>query len=154
MFSFNFGHRPRSPADFWSRQMSLLGNNGPAAKQPVDSTPQSGERIRVPRGHCWVEGDNAAVSHDSNRFGPVRYTHRLSLLCLCFSFPSRTATLPLFHLHLHFASQVPLGLVVSRATHIIWPPSRWRRLTPESDYPVWRAAAARVIRAAHSRNGH
>lgn len=25
----------------------------------------------VPEGHCWVEGDNYALSDDSNRFGPV-----------------------------------------------------------------------------------
>lgn len=31
-----------------------------------------GEPIHVPKGHCWVEGDNPAVSHDSNAFGPVR----------------------------------------------------------------------------------
>jgi inner membrane protease subunit 2 len=30
-----------------------------------------GEPILVPKGHCWVEGDNAAHSFDSNSFGPV-----------------------------------------------------------------------------------
>ena len=30
-----------------------------------------GEPILVPKGHCWLEGDNAAASHDSNSFGPV-----------------------------------------------------------------------------------
>lgn len=28
--------------------------------------------VRVPMGHCWVEGDNGSVSDDSNDFGPVR----------------------------------------------------------------------------------
>ena len=88
MFFCHFGHRPRSPADFWSRQISLLGNHGPAAKRSMNSTAQSGERVRVPRGHCWVEGDNAAVSHDSNRFGPVS-TDFLSV------FSSRTGPLRL-----------------------------------------------------------
>jgi signal peptidase I len=27
--------------------------------------------VRVPRGYCWVEGDNAPVSLDSNVFGAV-----------------------------------------------------------------------------------
>lgn len=27
--------------------------------------------IRVPEGHCWVEGDNANNSMDSNLFGPI-----------------------------------------------------------------------------------
>lgn len=27
--------------------------------------------VTVPRGHCWLEGDNHAHSLDSNRFGPV-----------------------------------------------------------------------------------
>jgi signal peptidase I len=27
--------------------------------------------VRVPQGHCWLEGDNASASIDSNRYGPV-----------------------------------------------------------------------------------
>ncbi|XP_059471666.1 mitochondrial inner membrane protease subunit 2 [Neocloeon triangulifer] len=27
--------------------------------------------LRVPKGHCWVEGDNSGRSLDSNEFGPV-----------------------------------------------------------------------------------
>jgi inner membrane protease subunit 2 len=30
-----------------------------------------GEPILVPKGHCWIEGDNTAASHDSNSFGPI-----------------------------------------------------------------------------------
>ncbi|KAH9394622.1 Mitochondrial inner membrane protease subunit 2 [Tyrophagus putrescentiae] len=29
------------------------------------------ESIKIPRGHCWVEGDNHLKSMDSNVFGPV-----------------------------------------------------------------------------------
>ncbi|KAK0044771.1 mitochondrial inner membrane protease subunit 2, partial [Biomphalaria pfeifferi] len=47
----------------------------------------------VPKGHCWVEGDNRKCSMDSNNFGPVS-----------------------------------LGLVTAKATHVIWPPSRWGTL--------------------------
>uniref|UniRef100_A0A1E1WXG7 Mitochondrial inner membrane protease subunit n=1 Tax=Amblyomma aureolatum TaxID=187763 RepID=A0A1E1WXG7_9ACAR len=49
--------------------------------------------VTVPRGHCWLEGDNHAQSFDSNRFGPVA-----------------------------------MGLLVARASHRVWPPSRWGRL--------------------------
>ncbi|KAM7291613.1 putative inner membrane protease, subunit IMP2 [Ixodes scapularis] len=51
--------------------------------------------VTVPRGHCWVEGDNHGKSLDSNSFGPVA-----------------------------------LGLLVARASHRVWPPSRWGRLEP------------------------
>lgn len=27
--------------------------------------------IRIPKGHCWVEGDSPAQSRDSNTYGPV-----------------------------------------------------------------------------------
>ncbi|XP_061366179.1 uncharacterized protein LOC133309426 [Gastrolobium bilobum] len=27
--------------------------------------------LKIPEGHCWVEGDNAATSEDSNSFGPI-----------------------------------------------------------------------------------
>lgn len=29
------------------------------------------EVLRVPQGHCWVEGDRTGISGDSNQFGPV-----------------------------------------------------------------------------------
>ncbi|GMN59581.1 hypothetical protein TIFTF001_028672 [Ficus carica] len=31
----------------------------------------SSDVLRIPEGHCWVEGDNPASSMDSNTFGPV-----------------------------------------------------------------------------------
>nr|CAD1835805.1 unnamed protein product [Ananas comosus var. bracteatus] len=33
--------------------------------------PESSEILRIPEGHCWVEGDNAACSWDSRSFGPI-----------------------------------------------------------------------------------
>ncbi|KAL6645181.1 hypothetical protein ACP70R_016789 [Stipagrostis hirtigluma subsp. patula] len=33
--------------------------------------PGSPEIIKIPEGHCWVEGDNAARSWDSRAFGPI-----------------------------------------------------------------------------------
>uniref|UniRef100_UPI00358E7773 mitochondrial inner membrane protease subunit 2 isoform X1 n=2 Tax=Myxine glutinosa TaxID=7769 RepID=UPI00358E7773 len=49
--------------------------------------------VKVPSGHCWIEGDHRGHSLDSNAFGPVS-----------------------------------LGLMHARASHIVWPPSRWQRL--------------------------
>ncbi|KAK3813219.1 MAG: peptidase S24/S26A/S26B/S26C [Benniella sp.] len=34
-------------------------------------TPYPEAHVRVPRGHCWVEGDEMFHSKDSNNFGPV-----------------------------------------------------------------------------------
>ncbi|KAL5538371.1 hypothetical protein UlMin_045390 [Ulmus minor] len=31
----------------------------------------SSDVLRIPEGHCWVEGDNPSSSLDSNSFGPV-----------------------------------------------------------------------------------
>lgn len=50
--------------------------------------------VKIPKGHCWVEGDNHSHSLDSNHFGPI-----------------------------------PLGLVIAKASHIIWPPSQFSKLT-------------------------
>nr|XP_009401843.1 PREDICTED: mitochondrial inner membrane protease subunit 2-like isoform X3 [Musa acuminata subsp. malaccensis] len=33
--------------------------------------PESSEILKIPEGHCWVEGDNAACSLDSRSFGFV-----------------------------------------------------------------------------------
>ncbi|XP_039969424.1 mitochondrial inner membrane protease subunit 2 [Bactrocera neohumeralis] len=54
------------------------------------------EIVRIPEGHCWVEGDHTGHSLDSNTFGPVAQ-----------------------------------GLLTARATFIVWPPERWRRLQTE-----------------------
>ncbi|BAH91995.1 Os03g0147900, partial [Oryza sativa Japonica Group] len=33
--------------------------------------PGTPDIIKIPEGHCWVEGDNAACSWDSRSFGPI-----------------------------------------------------------------------------------
>jgi len=53
--------------------------------------------VEVPKGHCWVEGDNTRVSEDSNCFGPV-----------------------------------PMDFIVGKATTIVWPPTRWGKISNEN----------------------
>ncbi|TVY52153.1 Mitochondrial inner membrane protease subunit, partial [Lachnellula suecica] len=36
-----------------------------------DFVSSSGMMLQVPKGHCWVEGDNLAYSRDSRHFGPM-----------------------------------------------------------------------------------
>ncbi|XP_032809978.2 mitochondrial inner membrane protease subunit 2 isoform X2 [Petromyzon marinus] len=65
--------------------------------------------VRVPEGHCWVEGDHHGQSLDSNSFGPVS-----------------------------------VGLLHARASHVVWPPNRWRRLqrdVPPNRDPIYVSAA-------------
>ena len=31
--------------------------------------------VRIPEGHCWVQGDHSRVSIDSNHYGPVSLEH-------------------------------------------------------------------------------
>jgi len=57
--------------------------------------------VRIPQGHCWVEGENHKVSLDSNRYGPV-----------------------------------PIGLIIGKASHIVWPLKRWSQL--DTDLPIER----------------
>lgn len=56
--------------------------------KPRPNSRSRGQMIKIPKGHCWVEGDNWASSRDSNTFGPVWV---LSLACV----PSFLAS-PLF----------------------------------------------------------
>lgn len=34
-------------------------------------TPSEHDMVKIPEGHCWVEGDNPASSLDSKSFGPI-----------------------------------------------------------------------------------
>lgn len=58
--------------------------------------------VKIPDGHCWIEGDHTGNSYDSNSFGPVS-----------------------------------LGLMLAKASYIVWPPSRWQKL--ESNLPQQRS---------------
>ncbi|KAK9510201.1 hypothetical protein O3M35_005036 [Rhynocoris fuscipes] len=37
----------------------------------INTLSYSTKLVKVPKGHCWVEGDNASNSMDSNLFGPI-----------------------------------------------------------------------------------
>lgn len=39
--------------------------------KPRPNSRSRGQMIKIPKGHCWVEGDNWKSSRDSNSFGPV-----------------------------------------------------------------------------------
>jgi hypothetical protein len=65
--------------------------------------------VRVPRGYCWIEGDNASVSLDSNVFGAVRahciFTAMVMVMMCIVLTPAPQQP------------QVPVGLVESRALY-------------------------------------
>ena len=43
-----------------------------AVEGDIVRSPKTGKHITIPRGHCWIEGDNAACSRDSSsEYGPV-----------------------------------------------------------------------------------
>jgi hypothetical protein len=61
--------------------------------------------------------DNQRVGDDSNNYGPVRGEGILDSSMM-------------------IPWQVNAGLVQSRATHIIWPPHRWRSLRTPPDFDM------------------
>jgi len=83
------GSRTAGPTDGAPPQGSQRPHRGFSegfpAQPPGDagwgSAPLGGvqaEYKMVPKGHCWVEGDNGDLSYDSKNFGPVR----TPVLCL------------------------------------------------------------------------
>ncbi|KAI1796276.1 LexA/Signal peptidase [Ganoderma leucocontextum] len=76
--------------------------------------PYPDAEVRVPVGRVWVEGDEPFRTEDSNRFGPV---------CLS-SYPNAVT---ISELKRTCPLQVPLGLIESRLSFILWP---WERIGP------------------------
>ncbi|XP_071691683.1 uncharacterized protein [Rutidosis leptorrhynchoides] len=76
------------PTDFKKRGVKRI-----VAMEGEYISNMNGSAIKVPDGHCWVEGDNSAFSVDSRSYGPI-----------------------------------PLGLILGRATHIVWPPHRMSKI--------------------------
>lgn len=56
---------PRDPNDYVIKRVLALEDD------VVESTKYSGKTVVVPKGHCWVEGDNSKNSVDSNKYGPI-----------------------------------------------------------------------------------
>jgi hypothetical protein len=47
-------------------------------------SPHNHDVLKIPEGHCWVEGDNVTSSMDSKSFGPVScYYHFDFLAMIC-----------------------------------------------------------------------
>ena len=120
--------------------------------------PYPDSEVHVPEGHAWVEGESTSVLHvvdgvhhyctsfigdepyhseDSNRFGPVCLPGLFRLVC--------SAELSL---------QVPLALLDSKLSYILWPLERMGPIlkpTPPGPKakrgPAWRKQADDVDRA-------
>ncbi|VVA96932.1 unnamed protein product [Arabis nemorensis] len=54
-----------SPTQFGDRYIKRI------VGMPGEWMSSSRDVIRIPEGHCWVEGDNKASSLDSRTFGPI-----------------------------------------------------------------------------------
>lgn len=52
------------------------------------------EVVRVPEGHCWVEGDHTGYSLDSNTFGPISLSLMTAKATYIVWPPSRWQKLP------------------------------------------------------------
>ncbi|XP_056429892.1 mitochondrial inner membrane protease subunit 2-like [Hyla sarda] len=86
--------------------------------------------VKIPNGHIWVEGDHRGHSFDSNAFGPGYVISDQDASGHMFRPPGHSTLwgLPIPRTGLHV--EVSLGLLHAHATHILWPPGRWQKLTP------------------------
>jgi len=53
---------PKDPSEFVIKRVIAKEN---------DVIRNAGRTLVIPKGHCWVEGDNASKSIDSRRYGPI-----------------------------------------------------------------------------------
>lgn len=57
---------PENPKKLFIKR--IIGLPGDIIENRVNN-----EIVVIPKGHCWIEGDNSVVSYDSNYFGPVLF---------------------------------------------------------------------------------
>lgn len=71
---------------------------------------------QVPKGHMWIEGDNASRSRDSRDFGPIPYgLVRGRALCKVLAHPPSRALIDIHGLDL-----APLGVWHLPGQRVIW----------------------------------
>ena len=49
----------------------VIGLEGDVVKTKIGLTRVLEEKVRIPKGYVWIEGDHPSLSKDSNMFGPV-----------------------------------------------------------------------------------
>lgn len=65
LFFFLFESAPNNPKQkIIKRIVALEGDT-------IKTISYKNRTVTVPRGHCWIEGDNRDHSLDSNYYGPV-----------------------------------------------------------------------------------
>lgn len=104
------GRSPEQPGRYLMKRVTGLQGDWMRDKQ--------GAKVRVPVGHCWVEGDNEECSNDSNAFGPVRCATVTQPRPSAHGVRRRQWWLPTL------CVQVPLGLLDGKVVGLCWPPAR------------------------------
>jgi len=64
---------PHVPSSLLTKR--IVGLEGDVVRRDPPVMGAGPSLVRVPLGHCWVEGDEPFHSEDSNRFGPVSSAH-------------------------------------------------------------------------------
>jgi inner membrane protease subunit 2 len=100
--------------------------------------------VRIPPGHCWVEGDSHFHSRDSNTYGPVSLssTQLASSDCAGFELPRLTISIWV-DFWFHVGLQVPLGLITAKVPYLVWP---LKRFGPVDDGPEQKGRVRRIKR--------
>ncbi|KAF6157293.1 hypothetical protein GIB67_004231 [Kingdonia uniflora] len=57
----------RSPSNYKEKYIKRLV----ALPGDIVNIPRSFDRVKIPEGHCWVEGDNSDCSCDSRSYGAI-----------------------------------------------------------------------------------
>lgn len=76
---------------------------------PTGEKAPSSEHVKIPKGHVWISGDNAAWSRDSRDYGPV------SISLIQGRIIARVRTRKLFQFLFFFLTSVNVGLAAWRS---------------------------------------